>query len=232
VRGMREPVNKTMPRSCPGKQTFLRAFMGEMAPEERRNFMNHVSLCPSCGGLFEAMTQLQAELKAREKAVEDRQVPAVEMGELKRLAKRRLREISGKNAFPIPRPSPASLLYLTAAVLVILGCLLLTRDHFSDQNLRGTPQEELRLIQPEGKLEGAPSALIWTDIKKRDGYRIEIIDNELNLLYEDSSPNTRLELPSDVKQKIARGKVYLWTVEARDEDNIIQASASGYFEIE
>jgi hypothetical protein len=225
-------VNKKMPRSCPGKQAFLRAFMGEIAPEERRNFVDHISLCPSCRSLFEAMTQLQAELGPREKAIGAREVSAAEREELTRMAKRHLREMSGKRALPILRPLSAGVLLLAAAVLVFLGCLLLTRDHLSDQNLRGTPQEELRLIQPEGKLEGVPSALVWTDTKKREDYRIVIIDDELNILYQDHSPNTRLELPSEVTQEIVRGKVYLWTVEAHDEDDNIQASASGYFEIE
>jgi hypothetical protein len=232
VRGMREPVKNKLPRSCPKKEIFLRAFMGEMTAEEHKNFLDHTAFCPTCRNLSKAMTQLQAELKAREKTVEDRRVPAAEREGLTRLAKGRLREISGKRVLPILKPLSASSLLLAAAVLVFLGCLLLMRAHVSDQALRGAPQEELRLIQPEGKLERAPSALVWTDIKKREGYGVEIIDDELNLLYQDTTPNTRLELPSEVKQKIVRGRVYLWTVEARDEDNNIQASASLYFEIE
>jgi hypothetical protein len=232
VRGRREPVNKKMPRSCPEKETFLRAFMGEMASEERKNFMDHISLCSTCRSMFEAMTQLQAELKAREKAVEDREVSAAEMGELKRLAKRHVREMSGKKAFPILRPFSVSTVVLAAAVLVFLGYVLLTGDHFSDQTLRGTPQEEFRLIQPEGKLAGVPSVFMWTDVKGRDSFRIEIIDDELNILYQGGPPDTRLEIPSEVKQKIVKGKVYLWTVEAYNDNHNILASSSGYFEIE
>jgi hypothetical protein len=62
--------------------------------------------------------------------------------------------------------------------------------------------------------------------------RFEIIDDGLNILYNEALTKTRLQLSSEVKQKIVKGKEYLWTVEVYGDNGKKLASASCYFEIE
>jgi len=230
---MREPMNKKIIRPCPEKEKFLRAFMGELTEAEYKDFLGHVSSCPDCRRVFEALTQLQAQLKARESVIEDKEVSAEQMRELRRLAKQQVRELSKKRAPLFLRPLAVGLVALAAGlVLLFVGYFFLLRNHSSDQTLRGKPREELRLIKPERKPKGAPSVFLWTDVKGRDSFRFEIIDDELNTLYINAVTGTKLELPAEVKQQIVKGKVYLWTIEVYDDNGKKLASASRYFEIE
>jgi hypothetical protein len=82
--------------------------------------------------------------------------------------------LSRKKAFSFLRSLPAGAIALAAVVLLFLGYFLLIRNHSSDPPLRGTLQEEIRLIKPEGKLKEAPTAFLWTDVKGRDSFRFEM----------------------------------------------------------
>jgi hypothetical protein len=207
--------------------------MGELAAVEQKEFQDHGSLCPKCRRIFGALTQLQAELKARENALDEKELRGEELNELRKLAIEQIRELSGKKESAILRPLAIGAVALFVGLLLLfLGYFLLTRNYSSDQTLRGISPEEFRLIKPAGKLEEAPSVFLWTNIKGGQRFRFEIIDDELNILFKTTLFATRLELPPEETQKLIKGKVYLWTVEVCDENNNKLASASRYFEIE
>jgi hypothetical protein len=232
VRGIKKPGNQNTAVSCPKKGRFLRALMGELGPREMRNFDEHVLQCSKCRFLLEALRRLQTELEARKKAVAAEKICAKDSRDLKRLARRQIKALTPKKAFSLSRPVIVGGAVLAAAAFLFLGDVFLIRTHARDQLHRGSSKEGLRLIEPRGNLEEAPSVFLWTDVKGRDVFSVKIVDDELNLLYGDNVNSTRLSLPPEVERKFAKGRVYLWTVEARDDSRAVLASASGYFSIE
>jgi hypothetical protein len=232
VRGIKKPGNQNTAVVCPKKGRFLQALMGELDHGELRNFDEHVSHCSRCRFLFESLMQLQTELEARKKAFAAKKISAEDGGDLRRMAKRQIRILRPGKAFSLSRPVIVGAAILAAAAFLFLGDVFLVRTHASDQLHRGSPGKELRLIEPRESLEEAPSAFLWTDVKRRDHFLVEIIDDELDLVYRSNVYSTKMSLPPDVKRNFARGRVYLWTVEAHDESEAVLASSSGYFSIE
>ncbi len=232
MRGIKKPGNQNTAVPCPKKGRFLRALMGELNPGEMRNFEEHVSHCPRCRFLLEALRRLQTELEARKKAVAAEKTCAEDSRDLRRLARRQIKALTPKRAFSLSRPVIIGGAVLAAAAFLFLGDVFLIRTHAHDQLHRGSSKEGLRLIEPRGNLEEAPSFFLWTDVKGRDRFSVEIVDDELNLIYGYNVYSTRLSLPSEVGRKFAKGRVYLWTVEARDDAGAVLASASEYFSIE
>lgn len=218
-------------RFCPDAGLMTRALMEELSPREKEGLLSHVSRCPSCRSKYEALIQLQADLRAREKALEEIKLSRDEERELRRMARQRLQELSRKPLSFFARPFAVGAALVTVLFFILSGYYLLIKGPSSDQTMRGTQATEVRLLKPGEKLIKAPSFFLWTEVKDRDSFLFELIDDELNTLCSEKLFTTQTHLPERVQQRLVRGRVYLWTITARDESGNKLASASKTFEI-
>lgn len=226
-------MKSRLSRPCPGKEVFLKAFMGGLPEEEKARFAFHLLACSRCQETFSVLRQLEFELKSREKSIEAVSLSPDDERALKKMARQRLKELREGRARPFWRPLSVKVLAVAASLLLIgLAAYLLVYKPPSDQALRGISSGGLRLVKPEGKLKEAPSVFLWTDIEGRAEFLFELIDDELNLIYREKFGETKAQIPETVRQKLGRGKIFLWTVSARNKDDRILASASCTFEIE
>ncbi len=59
-------MNATMNKACPENEIFVKAMLGELPEDGRRDFLSHISTCPGCRLKFEALAKIETQLKARE----------------------------------------------------------------------------------------------------------------------------------------------------------------------
>jgi hypothetical protein len=148
------------------------------------------------------------------------------------MGRQRMRMLSGRGRLSIPpalrRPAAVA---ASGLVIILLGYIFMVRIPSVDKALRGRQAQEIKLIEPKEKLERAPEIFRWTDVEGKDAFDLKIIDDELNSIFHGKVKEARLRLPAEVRDQFKRGKTYLWTVEAVDEEDRILASASRYFEI-
>jgi len=218
---------------CPGQDDFVGAMMGELSKSDGQSFFSHLSACPGCRLKFEALAELEAELEARKSQFPEAGLSAAEEKALRKLGRQRLRELPGRGRRLIPPPLRLPAAAVAAGlVLILLGYYFFVRIPSSNQALRGSQSQEIRLLEPGEKCKRAPEVFRWTDVEGEDGFLLTIIDDELNTIFYDGVKETELRLPAEVRDRLRPGKTYLWTVEAKDEDDKLLATASVYFEIE
>jgi len=225
-------MNRPLKKECPGGESFVLYFSGELGEDEESRFLEHATLCPRCGLRLNALTSIQAELKTREKDIPEVALSSRDEKEFRKLASREVRALPGKHGVLSPRIIRAGGILAAGIFLVILGYRLSMRISTPEPIMRGRGQMEIRLHQPEGKVQEAPKVFSWSKVKDSEAYHLEIADDDLNLVFSASLAGTRLHLPEDIRQKLERQKPYLWTVSAIADDARELGSASSYFEIE
>jgi len=226
-------MKTTAKKHCPSRNTFVGAMMREIDKNDREAFFSHVSVCPECRLKFGALAELEAELEAKKSLIPEVGLSAAEERALRRVGRQRWRELSGRGIRLIPPPLclPAAAV-AAGLVLILLGYYFFIRIPSSDQALRGKQSQQIGLLEPGEKCKRTPEVFRWTDVEGRDGFLVTIIDDELNTIFSEGVKESELRLPVEVRDKLERGKTYLWTVEATDEDHKLLATASRYFEIE
>jgi hypothetical protein len=231
-RGKGDLMEESKFQACPKKEVFVHAFMGELHGGEEKEFLRHLTLCGRCRRAFEALTELEADLEAKETAIPEIPLSREDGRELHSMAREQVRAYSRRVGAAVPRPARIAATLAAALVLVVLGYVFLAKMPVSQQALRGARLTELRLLRPEGKLKEAPKIFSWSEVKGSDSYHLVIIDAALDTVYEIEFGGTELQLPEEVRQRLVKQKPYLWTIVAQDDDGRELASASCYFEIE
>lgn len=117
-------------------------------------------------------------------------------------------------------------------LLIFVGTRLFLKTPPAGSVIRGQRQVEIRLYQPKGKLKEAPKIFSWSKVQGADVYHLEVIDNNLALIFSEGIAETRIHLPEEIRQMLERQRPYLWTVKAFDDNSHELGSTSGYFEIE
>ena len=207
-------------------------FSGELGEHEESRFLEHANRCPHCRLRLNALSSIQAELKMREKDIPEIALSSRDGKELRKLARRQVRAWPWKGGVSFPRIIRAGGILAAGVLLVILGYRLSVKMSTPEPITRGRSQVEIRLHQPEGKIREAPKLFSWSKVRDSEVYHLEIVDDDLNLVFSASLAGTRLHLPEDIRQKLEHQKSYLWTVSAIDDDAQELGSASSYFEIE
>jgi hypothetical protein len=233
--------NKT---ACPKNEVFIKALSGELGENEKESFVDHIFCCSKCRLKFDAIKALNRECRQEGKDIPDGTLTSNEAKSLRKMAAKRLRELGESTArFPVFRLNRPGLkwIYATSIFLavVVIGYLLLNSP--PDQIIfRTTSNNELRLTKPIGKIKEPPSIFKWSRVKNADVYNLKLLDEDLQVLWNkylvvssESGPSvSSLVLDETIKNKLKRGKTYIWTVEAIDDDNMRLAVARGYFTIE
>ncbi len=226
-------MNATMNRACPKNEIFVRAMLGELPADSRRDFLSHVSTCPGCRLKFEALVKIENHLKAREDRIPGTALLDREARELKRWAGRQAGALSGKSAFhPARRPRLAAVGAAAVLLLAAAGSILLVKNPAPVQIFRSGGGNEIHLLEPKEELKSAPEVFRWAGVAGAETYNFTLIDDALNILYQTKGPETLVRIPFDVQQSLTEEATYLWTVQAVAENDQELASASRYFEIE
>jgi hypothetical protein len=219
-------------KECPTGESFVLYISGELGEHEETRFLDHTARCPACRLRLKALSSIRAELETREKDIPEVALSSRDGKELRELARSQIRARPGKSGIFPPRIIRAGGILAAGILLAVFGYRLSLKISNPQLIMRGEGQIEIRLQQPEGKIKEAPTVFSWSKVTDSDVYHLEIIDDDLNLVFNASLAGTRLHLPEEVRQKLQRQKPYLWTVSASDDDARELASASGYFEIE
>jgi hypothetical protein len=222
---------KNWKNNCPDKEVFIKAFMKELSPEEKERLIDHIFACEKCRLRFEAMKQLSSKLSEAEKDFEGIELPASEERQFRKMAKQRIKELEGRKKRIFFEFIPARYIAFAAGLLIIIAGLFFILRHHPGEAYREIEKGRLSLVEPVGKISGPPSLFIWTDLEGTDYYYFELVDEELNIIYKTDSNEARLTLPADVKEKLKKGRTYIWKIEAKDVFHRNLDSKLTYFEI-
>ena len=200
---------------------FAGVFMGEAGADEREAFIDHILDCRACGARFDLLKQVGKEIQNQE-------------AEFSRLARQSLRELKTQEKAARPGRAWAR---MAAGLLVVAG--LLAAAYFvlfrpaQTEVLRSGEMPKLRLIEPEGRISEAPSVFKWSPVRKADFYTLALTNDDLQtIVRRDDIRQNSFDIPSDLRQKMVRGKPYVWSVTAYDDLNLKIDSGQQYFEIE
>ena len=219
-------------RDCPKSEDFVRAFLGETGDLTRQEFLDHVARCPSCRPRMRALTDVKTELERRKDLVPEAGLTREEARALRKVALAEMRRLKPP-ARPLSlRPLPVAAVAVVAVIALALGYLYLDNTLRSRFAVRGSINQELRLLGPGPHLRGAPAGFSWSDVPGRGEFRFVLIDDALNTIYETVTGTTSLRLPESEREKLVRGGTYLWTVLALDDNSRELASASRVFVVE
>jgi hypothetical protein len=225
-------MTRSILRECPADESIVQYMSAELGEDDRGALTEHVSQCPYCQLRLNALSSLQGELEAKKEDIPDTELSPRDELEFRRFARAQARAGSGVKRVAMPRLIRAAGVLAAGLVLVIAGSRLFVHLSAPEQVMRGPERVEIRLHKPEGKIKEAPTIFSWSKVKESDGYRVNIVDDDLNLIFSTTSAATHLHLPDAVREKLVHQKPYLWTVSAFDDDDHELTSASGYFEIE
>lgn len=233
--------NKT---TCPHNDLFIKAVFNELGENEKESFVDHIFCCSKCRLKFDAIKALNRECRQEGKDLPDGALTSEEAKSLRKMAAGRLREL-GKSTdrFPVFRPGRPGLKWIYAASLFLaiigIGYLLLNSPP-GQKTFRTMINTDLHLLEPMGKINKPPYIFRWSPVKNADVYNFKLLDDNLQVFCKKDLPlpvGGRLRTPSllldeAIRKKLERGKTYVWTVVASDDDNLKLAEARGYFIIE
>jgi hypothetical protein len=186
--------NKPGNGACPPDEAFIRAFINEAGLAEKKALIDHIMSCSRCRQKFQVMRQVRESLKAIE--------PVPESGFSSSRLSRRLVAVVG------------------SAVLLI-GALFLVLKFERSAAYRGNESGQLILLEPGSFVTGPAPVFRWSAVRGADSYLFKLIDEDLNTLLRTGSREPRLAIPLETWSKLTRGKTYVWTVEARDDQSRI-----------
>jgi hypothetical protein len=181
---------------------------------------------------MQILANVRAELEARADSIPETRLIGKEERALRRVAVEQLRSIQPPRRRLSFSPLPVAAAVMLAVIALALGYFNLKSTLHSRFAVRGTINQELRLLEPGPRLGGAPADFSWTDVPGRDEFRFVLIDGNLNTVFEIDTHSTGLKLPEGIRRKLLKGNNYLWTVLALDDNDRELASASREFEIE
>ena len=223
-------MKRSAGRGCPGDEELLASFLGELDPAASERFRAHVPSCPLCGRKMKVLAEIAADLRARERGLPDELAPD-EQAALRNLARAEIRKIrrdrrSGRLPEGVPIWRAAAAVFLMAAAA---GIFFYFRGRPRDSD-RG-PAKTVRLVEPSGRLERAPSIFRWGTVANAETYGFEIFDAELRSVISHRIRSASVTLSPEEGKLLEPGQRYYWDVEALDEEGRPMASGRNSFEI-
>jgi hypothetical protein len=198
--------------------------MDDVGADEREAFIDHILDCRACGAQFDVLRQVGKEFRSQE-------------AEFSRLARQSLRELATQKKAARPGRVRAGPARIAAGLLVMAG--LLVAAFFvllrlpQTEVLRSREMPKLRLIEPEGRISRVPAVFKWTPVQKADSYSFALTDDELQTIVRQGEiKRNSFDVPSDLRQKIVRGKPYIWSITAYDDLNLKIDYGQQHFEID
>ncbi len=174
------------------------------------------------------LEEIAEELRARAGGLPDSLGPEEEAA-LRDMAGAEVRRIRGDDRrrrlprFVTVRAAVAFAVLITAAASVFFYSR--TRPPDVDRGDR----TGIRLIEPAGTLQRAPSIFRWEAVGNADIYEFEIFDEELRSVLVRGIKSTSVTLSSEEMSRLRPGRTYYWDVEAFDDENRPIASGQRSF---
>jgi hypothetical protein len=220
------------PKECPDNEALARAFLGDTQNQNGRELLEHVWRCPCCRPKMQALAKVKAALDAQADRIPETGLAEKEARALRQVAAEELRRLKPPARSPWVKPVPVAAAALVAVIALAAGYFYLSDAVQSRFTMRGAVSQELRLQGPGLRLGEAPADFSWNDVPGRDDFLFSLIDEDLNTIYELETHETSLRLPEAERQKLIKGKCYLWSVLAVDDTGRGLASASREFKLE
>ena len=224
-----------MTRRCPDDCALIRLAVGETSPRETDRRLRHLAGCSRCAARFNVLRQLKRDLGPRVDAFVSEHGPALAAGAPcgapSGVPARSARSLSSRPLAFLASLRWAPVLALVALVVGVGAFLTISRAA-RHSDLR-SPSGKLTLLSPAGAVPVPPAVLRWSPVLKAEGYVVEVIDDSLDSIHKDSAFFVNeLVLPPAVRDRLVKGRVYLWTVTARDKDSNLLTSGSASFVVE
>ena len=201
--------------NCPDEE-LLAAFMdGELNEKEEINIENHIRKCTYCSYLIISLESQGVKFKKKRKNILDRMKTGV-------LSKPY-----------VLRPAPVLPILL---IIFILGFIFILRfPQISKEKIhyREVGKYRIELIEPTGEIKKTPIVFKWKKVKGVEYYIFELLDEELNLVWESSQlSNNKVLLPQNLMSSLIKKKAYFWKVTAFLNNGQKIESNTQYFELE
>jgi hypothetical protein len=217
-----------MNRKCPDDRALIRLATAASAPREKERLLGHLAVCSRCSIRLSVLRQLKRDL-----------APQVEAFVAEHASSRLSRS---------PRPCPPrpsrfgpivslfGLRFAAGFIAVFLvaasGAFLALSRAARHSELR-SPAAKLTLLAPAAKIPSAPRFFRWSPVLNAENYNFELIDDSLERVHSDGTfLINELALPADIRDKLIRGRTYVWTISAQDGDANVLTSRSSSFVIE
>lgn len=212
--------------ACLPPEELLAALAGELDGERAERAVAALAECPRCAAVAQIARDLH-EYSARDlheySARDLHEHSALDPIEPVTGNSRAMHDVEKRVSGTLPPSrtahrsrSSSRMLPWAAAALVVLGvgtATLLMREPASPPAVRG---DATVVLDPASgsRLHTTPLRLQWKAIGTATAYRVEIYDDRAESLWRSERvAATSLELPADVRAKLARG-TYLWRVRA------------------
>jgi hypothetical protein len=221
---------------CMKNKIFLDIFFMGADFGRQEQFIDHIFSCPECRLKFETLNALRRELRTKEKELPCTTLSAAEAKAFRRMAKSRLRELNEKQPKPFfnrDRSRLFRILTASAALIVFfLAGYFLFHLVIKQKSFRASNSSNVHLIEPLGKLKAIPTFFRWSSVKGTDYYRFKIIDEDLQTICVFGVNQTTIRISESDKNKLNSGKIYIWSIEAHNDEDKVISFSQDYFVID
>ena len=180
----------------------------DLTPREH----SHLAHCVRC----QSELALWKEMNAEETEAEKVPVQAVASEVRKRLGtSTNVVSIAGHRRFV----RPASLAAAAAIVVAVaVGVLVQNREpgiESTSTAITAYRSASVEIVGPTGDVAAAPTALEWKAVRGATVYDVQVMEVDHTVLWQASTRDSRIVLPSTVADQFVPGKTVLWQVKAR-----------------
>jgi len=232
---MRDKDNRRRVAGCGPDQGLLEAFLEEKDSLEKKAFRAHALSCRSCRQKMELIEELRAELAGPLARLPESPLGRKKDRLLRQAAQNELERLIGPPSRSL-RPRLFTFWRLAAAALMLaaaFGLTFLLNRSLPKDIYRGAPQATQEKMSPQGALREKPSLFEWSPVSGATRYSFELINENLEMLAQGQrSSKVNFALPPEVVQRLERGRVYVWTVKAYDDEGSEVGSRSAEFNIQ
>jgi len=190
-------------RGCPAPEVLSRISTGKASHAEREAFADHLIACSDCAEEYRAAKELGPW--------------SSEAAELLRPGVR----TAAAGSPPFQRTGSLPWIAFAAAAALVLSAGLVLVARRSNETAapaeRGS-SEITRALEPRDRaaLPAPPERLVWAPMDGASSYEATIYDAESTPLWKSPpAAATRVDVPPEVRARLAPGRVYLWRVVAR-----------------
>lgn len=205
-------------KKCSYEEDIDAYLRGKLSESESAKFEEHYFNCPSCFEKTQERNELMEVMKHRGAfllAPESGRQPEPKIAFGKKVA-----------AFLTPRQWAAAAVAAALLVFVVWGIVPRLKDRgpefvfTGDETVRG---ESLVLLAPLGSVKDAPAYFEW---KALDAAEYQITLFGLETPWTETTSETRIALPDDVRNKLEAGRPYSWQVKAYSPQGILLAPSA------
>lgn len=212
-------------RNCKFEEMIDEYLLSRLTEDEKSTFEEHYFNCPSCFEKMVERDELVAAIKYKGQEIfKDEYVAEAAKGET---------WWEKVTSFLTPRQWTTVAVSAALIAVIVFGVLPMLKPtspqfYINDDAVRGS---KITLISPVWESETVPSKFEWKKMGEDIDYKIYIYDNG-NVVWEDTTKNSFITLPEEIKKTFASGEKYSWQVKAfSPEGSLISVSSMVQFKI-